>query len=123
MNATEAPFSGTYWDHRGHGIDVNVATGNPLFVFTDKFDSGCDCPSFTKPRKPEAVVENADRGHGMSCTESRDRTGDFHLGHVFPDGSEGKGGLRHCVNSAFFRFVPYDDMDKEGFGKFKPLVK
>ena len=120
---TEAPFSGKYWDHKERGIYVDVATGEPLFVSTDKFESGCGWPSFTKPIEPEAVVENTDRSHGMIRTEVRSRAGDSHLGHVFPDGPEDKGGLRYCINSAALRFVPYDDMDKEGFGKFKPLVK
>ena len=120
---TEAPFSGKYWDHKERGIYVDVATNEPLFVSTDKFESGCGWPSFTRPIEPEAVVENTDRSHGMIRTEIRSRTGDSHLGHVFPDGPEDKGGLRYCINSASLRFVPYDDMDKEGFGKFKPLVK
>ena len=120
---TEAPFSGKYWDHRERGIYVDVVTGEPLFVSTDKFDSGCGWPSFTRPIEPEAVVENTDRSHGMIRTEIRSRAGGSHLGHVFPDGPEDKGGLRYCINSAALRFVPYDDMDKEGFGKFKPLVK
>ena len=120
---TEAAFSGKYWDHRERGIYVDVATGEPLFVSTDKFDSGCGWPSFTRPIEPEAVVETTDRSHGMIRTEIRSRAGDSHLGHVFPDGPEDKGGLRYCINSAALRFVPYDDMDKEGFGKLKPLVK
>ena len=120
---TEAPFSGKYWDHKERGIYVDVGTGEPLFVSTDKLDTGCGWSSFTKPIEPEAVVENTDRSHGMIRTEVRSRGGDSHLGHVFPDGPEDKGGLRYCINSAALRFVPYDDMDKEGFGKFKPLVK
>ena len=123
LKGTERPFSGKYNSTRTDGVYHCICCNKPLFDSRAKFDSGCGWPSFTRPIEPEAVVENTDRSHGMIRTEIRSRAGDSHLGHVFPDGPEDKGGLRYCINSAALRFVPYDDMDKEGFGKFKPLVK
>ena len=120
---TERPFSGKYWDNKEPGIYVDVVTGEPLFISTDKYDSGCGWPSFTKPINPDVVIERSDSSHGMQRTEARSRVGDSHLGHIFEDGPEDKGGLRYCINSASLRFIPYSEMDKAGLGKFKNLIK
>lgn len=120
---TERPFSGTYWNHKEPGIYVDVVTGEPLFISTDKFDSGCGWPSFTKPVAPEVIVERPDNSHGMQRTEVRSRTGGSHLGHVFNDGPEDAGGLRYCINSASLRFIPYSEMDKAGLGRFRKLIR
>jgi peptide methionine sulfoxide reductase msrA/msrB len=122
-SGTERPFTGEYWDSEEAGIYVDIVTGEPLFSSADKFDSGCGWPSFTKPLDDEAVNERMDASHGMRRTEVRSRAGDSHLGHVFEDGPQDKGGLRYCINSAALRFIPYADMDKEGYGNLKPLVK
>ncbi|MDT8286805.1 MAG: peptide-methionine (R)-S-oxide reductase MsrB, partial [Elusimicrobiales bacterium] len=95
-------------------------SGEPLFASTEKFDSGSGWPSFTKPLKEGAVEERPDESHGMVRTEVRSRTSDSHLGHVFPDGP-GPGGLRYCVNSAALRFVPLEDLEKEGYGDYLGL--
>ena len=120
---TERAFSGKFWDHKEPGIYVDVATGEPLFSSADKFDSGCGWPSFTKPVDPEVITEHKDNSHGMERIEVKSRVGDSHLGHVFPDGPKDKGGLRYCINSAAIRFVPYDEMDKQGYGELKFLVE
>ncbi len=120
---TERAFSGKYWDHKEPGIYVDVVTGEPLFTSADKFESGCGWPSFTRPIDPEVVTEHMDTSHGMRRTEVKSRVGDSHLGHVFEDGPKDKGGLRYCINSVSIRFIPYADMDRLGYGEFKPLVK
>jgi len=120
---TERPFSGKFWGHKEPGIYVDIVTGEPLFSSTDKFDSGCGWPSFTKPVDPAVVTEHADNSHGMERIEVKGRVGGSHLGHVFDDGPQEKGGLRYCINSAAIRFVPYEEMDKQGHGELKPLVK
>ena len=119
--ATERPFSNEFYNNHEAGIYVDAATGEPLFSSSDKYDSGCGWPSFTKPIADEVVLENEDRSHNMIRTEVRSRVGDSHLGHVFPDGPADRGGLRYCINSAALRFIPYDDMEKEGYGKYRPL--
>lgn len=121
--ATEAPFTGEYWDNHEPGIYVDVATGEPLFTSADKFDSGCGWPSFTKPLDPGAVTEHKDDSHGMERIEVKSREGGSHLGHVFSDGPADKGGLRYCINSASLRFIPYDQMDAEGYGAYKVDVR
>lgn len=121
--ATEAPYSGEYWDNHEPGIYVDIVSGEPLFVSTDKFDSQTGWPSFTKPVDPDAVAEQRDSSHGMERTEVRSSEGDSHLGHVFEDGPADKGGLRYCINSASLRFIPYDQMDAEGYGEYKDLVQ
>jgi len=99
-----------------------VTTGEPLFLSSDKFDSGCGWPSFTKPVDPAVVREVLDGSHGMLRTEVRSRVGDAHLGHVFPDGPREAGGMRYCINSAALRFVPLEKMEGEGYGFLTPYV-
>lgn len=120
---TERAFSGALWDHKERGIYVDVVTGEPLFSSADKFESGCGWPSFTKPIEPAVVVEHADNSFGMKRIEVRSRVGNSHLGHVFNDGPKDRGGLRYCINSVAIRFIPYDEMDKKGYGELKSLVK
>lgn len=122
-SGTERAFTGRYWDNHEPGIYVDVVTGEPLFSSADKFESGCGWPSFTRPIDPEVVRRLEDRSHGMVRTEVRSQTGDSHLGHVFEDGPQDRGGLRYCINSAALRFIPYDRLDEEGYGYLKPLVE
>jgi peptide-methionine (R)-S-oxide reductase len=122
-SGTEHPFTGEYNDHKEPGIYVDVVSGEPLFVSTDKFESGCGWPSFTKPIEPANVNELRDNSHGMFRTEVRSTHGDSHLGHVFPDGPRDKGGLRYCINSAALRFIPRDQMEAEGYGAYLDQVK
>ena len=122
-NATEAPFRNEYFDNHEKGIYVDVTTGEPLFVSTDKFDSGCGWPSFSRPVSDKVIVEKRDLSHGMDRTEVRSRVGDAHLGHVFPDGPKESGGLRYCINSASLRFIPLNRMAAEGYGQYIPLVR
>jgi len=119
---TERSYSGKYWDHKEAGIYVDIVTGEPLFSSADKYDSGCGWPSFTRPIDPAVIVEHEDSSFGMKRTEVRSRVGNSHLGHVFTDGPKDKGGLRYCINSVSLRFVPYADMDKEGYGDLKRTV-
>ena len=121
-NATERPFSGEYDQLFEPGIYVDVVTGEPLFLSADKYDAGCGWPSFSRPIDADAVVESSDTSYGMNRTEVRSRIGDSHLGHVFSDGRAALGGMRYCINSASLRFVPYAEMEKEGYGDLLPLV-
>ncbi len=122
-SATEPPFRNAYWDHKEHGIYVDIVTGEPLFSSLDKFDSGCGWPSFTKPIDKGRVAEKSDTTHGMQRVEVRSQAGDSHLGHVFEDGPADKGGLRYCINSAALEFVPCAEMEKRGYGDYlKPFV-
>ena len=121
-NATERPFSGEYDQLFEPGIYVDVVTGEPLFLSADKYDAGCGWPSFSRPIDADAVVESSDTSYGMNRTEVRSRIGDSHLGHVFSDGPAALGGMRYCINSASLRFVPYAEMEKEGYGDLLPLV-
>jgi peptide-methionine (R)-S-oxide reductase len=98
-------------------------SGEPLFTSLDKFDSACGWPSFTKPIEPENVIEKPDTSHGMIRTEVRSSYGDSHLGHVFPDGPREAGGLRYCINSASLRFIPVDQLEKEGYGSYRTLFQ
>ncbi len=123
QSGTERAFTGKYWDNKEPGIYVDAATGEPLFSSTDKFDSGTGWPSFTKPIDPAVIAEHVDNSHGMRRVEVRSRVGESHLGHVFDDGPRDKGGLRYCINSLALRFVPYEEMDKQGYGGLKFLVK
>ena len=115
-SGTERAFTGEFWDKFEKGIYVDVVTGEPLFSSTDKYESGCGWPAFTKPIEGPAVVEREDLSHGMRRTEVRSRAGDSHLGHVFTDDPESPNGVRYCINSAALRFVPYEKMEAEGYG-------
>ncbi len=118
QSGTEPPFTGEFDGHKEPGIYVDIVSGEPLFASSDKFNSGCGWPSFTKPIVPAHVTEHRDGTHGMIRTEVRSKHGDSHLGHVFPDGPQDRGGLRYCINSASLRFVHRDDMVAEGYGDF-----
>lgn len=122
-NATEYPGSGEYLHHHEPGIYVDVVSGEPLFASSDKFDSGCGWPSFSKPVEPANVSERRDTSHGMLRTELRSAHADSHLGHVFPDGPRERGGLRYCINSAALRFVHRDDMAAEGYAAYLDQVE
>lgn len=122
QNATERPFKNKYWDKFEKGIYVDITTGEPLFLSSDKFESGCGWPSFSKPIIPQVVTEHRDTTHGMIRTEIRSRVGNSHLGHVFDDGPKELGGQRYCINSASLRFIPKEKMEEEGYGYLLPLV-
>ena len=122
-SGTEPPFQNEYWDNHARGIYVDITTGEPLFVSSDKFDSGCGWPSFSKPIDRKLIHEKFDGSHGMARMEVRSRTGDSHVGHVFTDGPAELGGLRYCINSASLRFIPLEAMDEEGYGDYRDLVR
>jgi len=117
-SGTELPGTGEYLHNYEPGIYVDVVSGEPLFASSDKFESGCGWPSFTKPVVPANVNERRDTSHGMARTEVRSAFGDSHLGHVFPDGPVDRGGLRYCINSASLRFIHRDDMEAEGYADY-----
>jgi peptide-methionine (R)-S-oxide reductase len=123
QNATERPGTGEHLDNKEAGIYVDIVSGEPLFASSDKFDSGCGWPSFTKPIEPAHVNELTDGSHGMVRTEVRSTHGDSHLGHVFPDGPKDRGGLRYCINSAALRFIPRDRMEAEGYEAYLNQVE
>lgn len=122
-SGTERPGTGTYLHNHEPGIYVDVVSGEPLFASSEKFESGCGWPSFTKPIDPAHVNELRDTSQGMIRTEVRSTHGDSHLGHVFPDGPQDRGGLRYCINSASLRFVHRDDMAAEGYGDYLDQVE
>ncbi|MCT4683132.1 MAG: peptide-methionine (R)-S-oxide reductase MsrB [Roseicyclus sp.] len=122
-SGTERPGTGEYLGNKEPGIYVDIVSGEPLFASSDKYDSGCGWPSFTKPIEPAHVTELRDLSHGMIRTEVRSTHGDSHLGHVFPDGPRDRGGLRYCINSAALRFVHRDDMEAEGYGDYLDQVE
>ena len=122
-SATERPGTGALLYNKEAGIYVDIVSGEPLFASSDKFESGCGWPSFTKPIEPANVNELRDASHGMIRTEVRSTHGDSHLGHVFPDGPVDRGGLRYCINSASLRFVPRDEMEAQGYADYLNQVE
>lgn len=119
-NGTEPPYQNEYDQHFEEGIYVDIVSGTPLFSSKDKFDAGCGWPSFMKPIEDEEIVEKLDLTYGMRRTEVRSRTANSHLGHVFPDGP-GENGLRYCINSAALRFIPFRQLEEEGYGQYVQL--
>ncbi len=122
-SATEPPFQNEFYNHYALGIYVDITTGEPLFASTDKFESGCGWPSFSRPIDPHVVKEFMDKSLFHVRTEVRSRVGNAHLGHVFEDGPKELGGLRYCINSAALRFIPKEEMEAKGYGKLLPYVK
>ena len=121
-SGTERPGTGEHLGNKEPGIYVDIVSGEPLFASTDKYESGCGWPSFTKPIEPANINELRDSSHGMIRTEVRSIHGDSHLGHVFEDGPEDRGGLRYCINSASLRFVPKEEMEAQGYGDYLDQV-
>ncbi len=122
-SGTERPGTGKLLNNKEPGIYVDIVSGEPLFASSDKYESGCGWPSFTKPIEPAHMVEIKDRSLGMVRTEVRSQHGDSHLGHVFPDGPRDRGGLRYCINSASLRFIHRDDMEAKGYGEYLTQVE
>lgn len=122
-NGTERPGTGRLLHNKEPGIYVDIVSGEPLFASSDKYESGCGWPSFTKPILPENIAKLRDVSHGMIRTEVRSIHGDSHLGHVFPDGPQDRGGLRYCINSASLRFIHLNDMEAEGYGAYVDQVE
>jgi peptide-methionine (R)-S-oxide reductase len=122
-NGTEPPFSNEYFNNFKEGIYVDIVSLKPLFISTDKFESGCGWPAFSKPIDRNLINEKVDRSHGMIRTEVRSKSSDSHLGHVFCDGPEELGGLRYCINSAALRFIPKDRMKEEGYEEYLTLFQ
>ncbi|MFY9238841.1 MAG: peptide-methionine (R)-S-oxide reductase MsrB [Roseovarius sp.] len=123
QSGTERPGTGKLLSNKEPGIYVDIVSGEPLFASADKYESGCGWPSFTKPIEPAHVAELTDATHGMVRTEVRSAHGDSHLGHVFNDGPQDRGGLRYCINSASLRFVHRDEMEAEGYGEYLTQVE
>ncbi|ARM73546.1 methionine sulfoxide reductase B [Listeria monocytogenes] len=120
---TERPFQNEFYDNEAKGIYVDIVSGKPLFSSNDQYDAGCGWPSFTKPIDETEVIENRDLTHGMIRTEVKSADADSHLGHVFPDGPQDKGGLRYCINSAALRFIPVDKLEEEGYQVYKKIFE
>lgn len=123
QSGTEYPGTGELLNNKEPGIYVDIVSGEPLFASSDKYESGCGWPSFTKPIEPANVAELKDGSLGMMRIEVRSKHGDSHLGHVFPDGPRDRGGLRYCINSASLRFVHRDDMAAAGYGAYLDQVE
>jgi peptide-methionine (R)-S-oxide reductase len=123
QSGTERPGTGALLYNKEPGIYVDIVSGEPLFASSDKFESGCGWPSFTKPIEPANVNELRDDSHGMIRTEVRSTHSDSHLGHVFTDGPSDRGGLRYCINSASLCFVPRDEMAEQGYGEYLNQVE
>lgn len=122
-SGTESPFKNQYWDKFAKGIYVDVVSGEPLFISTDKYTSNCGWPAFSKPIEDFSVFEKRDKSHGMVRTEVRSRAGNSHLGHVFEGDGESPTGVRYCINSGSLRFISFDKMDEEGYSEFKKRIK
>ena len=123
QSGTERPGTGALLGNKRPGIYVDVVSGEPLFASSDKYESGCGWPSFTKPIEPANVAELVDKSLFMTRTEGRSKHGDSHLGHVFDDGPRDRGGLRYCINSASLRFVPREEMAAQGYGEYLDQVE
>lgn len=121
-NATEPPFKNEYWNEFRKGIYVDIVSGKPLFLSSNKFESGCGWPAFSKPIQNNDIVEIKDMSHGMIRTEVRTKESNIHLGHVFNDGPINQGGLRYCINSASLKFIPLESMKKEGYEELIKLI-
>lgn len=119
--ATERPFTGKYDDFFEKGIYVDIVSGEVLFSSLDKFNSGCGWPAFSKPIENRMVTNHDDSSYGMRRVEVKSREAGSHLGHVFSDGPQEAGGLRYCINSAALKFIPYDQMEKEGYAQWLTL--
>lgn len=121
-NGTELAFHNEYWNNHREGIYVDIVSGEPLFSSLDKFDSGCGWPSFSKPLESNSIVARPDRSHAMERVEVRSKFANSHLGHVFDDGPKPTG-IRFCINSAALRFIPKEDLEKEGYSEYKSLFE
>lgn len=122
-NSTEPPFINEYNDNFKEGIYVDIVSLEPLFISTDKFNSGCGWPAFSKPIDRKLIEEKVDKSHGMVRTEVRSKNSDSHLGHVFCDGPKELGGLRYCINSAALKFIPRNQMKEKGYEKYLDLFE
>lgn len=123
QDATEPPFQNEFWNHFEQGIYVDIVTGEPLFSSEDKFESSCGWPAFSAPMEEPSLIESEDNSYGMRRIEVRSRAGNSHLGHVFPHDPESPNGIRYCINSASLRFIPYKNMEAEGYGYLMDLIR
>lgn len=119
---TEKPYDNEYYDNFKRGIYVDITSGEPLFLSTDKFESGCGWPAFSKPINRSVIKEKRDTSFNMERIEVRSKNSDSHLGHVFNDGPLDKGRLRYCINSASLKFIPIEEMKKEGYEEYISLI-